>query len=101
MVSDFLKKSIEKYLTLTIWFIVHQDDKNISTDQFEAVLQEIGRVEDTLRNNGVSETAIQKLDDFSEKLHKTPIDQLTPNAQLRICKIIFGEGTKWAEREKK
>lgn len=97
MISNFLKQNIKQYLTLTLWFIVHQDDKDISTNQFEVVLQEISRVEEALRNNGVSETAIQKLNDFSKKLHQTPIDQLTPNAQLRICKIIFGEGTEWAK----
>lgn len=99
MVTEATKKLIEQYLTLTIWFRVHQDDKDISTEQFEAVLKEIGRVEDELGKNGVSETAIQKLNDYSEQLYKTPIDQLSPKAQLRICKIIFGEGTKWADKE--
>lgn len=98
MATEAAKKLIEQYLTLTLWFQVHQDDKDISTEQFEVVLQEIGRVEDELRNSGVSETAIQKLNDFSKKLHQTPIDQLTPNAQLKICKIIFGEKTKWDSR---
>lgn len=99
MVTEATRKLIEQYLTLTIWFRVHQDDKDISTNQFEAVLQEIGKVEDGLRNNGVSETAIQKLNDYSEQLYKTPIDQLSRPAQLRISKIIFGEGTKWADKE--
>lgn len=99
MVTEATKKFIEQYLTLMIWFRVHQDDKDISTEQFEAVLQEIGRVEDELRGSGVSESAIQKLNDYSEQLYKTPIDQLSPNAQLRICKIIFGAKTKWADKE--
>ena len=97
MATEATKKLIEQYLTLTIWFQVHQDDKDVSTNQFEAVLQEIGRVEDELRNNEVSESAIQKLNDYSEQLYKTPIDQLSPNAQLRICKIIFGANTRWAD----
>lgn len=99
MVTEVTKKFIEQYLTLTIWFRVHQDDKDISIEQFEAVLQEIGRVEDGLRNNGVSESAIQKLNDYSEQLYKTPIDQLSRPAQLRISKIIFGAGTRWAKDE--
>lgn len=99
MVTEVAKRFIEQYLTLTIWFRVHQDDKDISTEQFEAVLQEIVRVEDKLRENGVSESAIQKLNDYSEQLYKTPIDQLSKPAQLRISKLIFGQGTKWAEKE--
>lgn len=99
MVTETIKKFIEQYLTLTIWFRVREDDKDISTEQFEVVLQEIGRVENELRKNGVSESAIQKLNDYSEQLYKTPIDQLSPNIQLRICKIIFGEGTRWADEE--
>lgn len=95
MVNIEVKKFIEQYLTLIIWFEVHQEDKDISTEQFEAVLQEIGKVEDELRSSGVSESAIQKLNDYGEQLYKTPIDQLSPNAQLRISKIIFGEKTEW------
>lgn len=94
MVSDSLKKIVEQYLTLTIWFRVHQDDKDISTNQFETVLQEIGKVEDELNSNGASKSAIQKLNDYSEQLYKSPIDQLSRPAQLRISKIIFGVGTK-------
>lgn len=97
MVTETTKKFIEQYLTLTIWFRVHEDDKDISTEQFEVVLQEIGRVEDELSKNGVSESAIQKSNDYGEQLYKTSIDQLSPNAQLRISKIVFGVGTKWAE----
>ena len=99
MVSIEAKRLIEQYLTLTIWYLVHQDDKDISTEQFEVVLKEIGKVEDELRKNGVSKSAIQKLNDYSDQLYKTPIDQLPQNAQLRISKIIFGEGTKWADKE--
>lgn len=99
MVSDSLKKIIEHYLTLTFWFRVHQDDKAISTNLFKAVLQEIGKVEDELRNRGVSETAIQILNVTSEQLYKTPIEQFSKPAQLRISKIIFGEGTKWADEK--
>ena len=97
MVSIEAKKLIEQYLTLTIWFKVHQDDKGTSTEQFEAVLKEIGKVEDESRKNGVSESAIQKLNNYGEQLYRTPIDQLSSNAQLRICKIIFGEGTRWVK----
>lgn len=95
MVNIEIKKPIEQYLTLTIWFRIHQEDKDISTEQFKAVLQEIGKVEDELRNNGVSVSAIQKLNDYSKQLYETPIDQLSPNAQLRISKIIFGGGARW------
>lgn len=99
MVTEATKKLIEQYLTLTIWFRVHQNDKDISTEQFESVLKEIGKVEDELRKNGVSESAIQKLNDYSEQLYKTPIDQLSRPAQLRISKIIFGSNTRWANKE--
>lgn len=96
MVTDITKKLIEQYLTLTIWYMIHQDDKDISTGQFEGVLEEIGCVENDLRANGVSEAAIQKMLNYAEELYKTPIDRLSPNAQLRMCKIIFGAGTHWS-----
>lgn len=99
MVNIEVKKLIESYLTLIIWFLVHNDDKNISTDEFESVLNEIGRLEDQFRVNGVSQSTINKLIDCAEELYKTPIDQHSENAQLRIGKIIFGSGTRWADNE--
>ncbi len=98
MLKAEVKKLIELYLTLVIWFLVHNEDKDISADQFESVLREVGRLEDEFRKNGVSQATINKLIDYAEELYKTPIDQLSPNAQLRISKIIFGEKTEWDPR---
>lgn len=95
MVTETSKKFVEQYITLTTWFLVHQDDKKISEEQFEVVLQEIGKVEEGLRKNGVSESAIQKLIGCSKELYETPIDQLSQNTQFRILKIIFGNKTRW------
>lgn len=95
MVKPEVKKLIEPYLTLVIWFLVHNEDKNISIDQFESVLKEIDKLEDEFRLNGTSHSAINKLIDFAEELYKTPIELLSPNAQLRISKIIFGGGMRW------
>ncbi len=99
MVNIEVKKLIEPYLTLVIWFLVHNDNQDISTDQFESVLKEIGRLEDEFRANGVSQSTINKLIDYAEELYKTPIDQLSRPAQLRISKIIFGAETRWAKDE--
>lgn len=96
MVTEAIKKLIENYLTLIIWFMVHQDDKDISAEQFETVLQEIGRVEDQLKVHGVSQLAVDKLLDYARQIYEAPIDQLSENAQLRMCKIIFGAETHWA-----
>lgn len=75
--------------------MAHQDDKDISSQQFSAVLEEIGNIEDQLRMQGLSQSAVDKLLDYAQELHKTPIDQLSENAQLRLGKIIFGAGTHW------
>lgn len=96
MATETSKKFVEQYITLTTWFLVHQDDKKISKEQFEVVLQEIGKVEEGLRKNGVLESAIQKLIGCSKELYETPIDQLPPNTQFRIFKIIFGDKTRLA-----
>lgn len=95
MVTNHTQKLIENYLTLTIWFMVHEGDKDISGEQFSAVLEEIGSIEDQLRMHGLSQLAIDKLLDYAHELYKTPIDQLSENAQLRLGKIVFGAGTHW------
>src|ERR1700756_1406289 len=97
MVTEATKKLIENYLTLTIWFMVHQEDKDIAREQFSAVLEEIGNVENSLRSQGVSQRAIDGLLDYAHELYKTPIDQLSENVQLRLGKIIFGANTSWAK----
>lgn len=98
MANKHTQKLIENYLTLTIWFMVHEEDKDISGDQFHAVLEEIGNIENQFRIHGLSQLAIDKLLDYAQELYKTPFDQLPKNAQLRIGKIIFGEGTHWDEK---
>ncbi|EKD84723.1 MAG: hypothetical protein ACD_38C00169G0024 [uncultured bacterium] len=95
MVTKHTQKLIENYLTLTIWFMVHQNDKDIDLKQFEEVLKEIGQVEDSLREKGVTQTTIEKLLDYAQELYKTPIEQFSENAQLRLGKIILGAGTHW------
>lgn len=101
MVNIEVKKLIEPYLTLIIWFLVHKDDKYISANEFESVFKEIGRLEDKFRAHDVSQSTVSKLIDYAEELYKTPIDQLSRPAQLRISKIIFGTQTKWADESRK
>lgn len=50
-----------KYHDLCLWFAKNQDSRDYTTDQFEAVLQEIGKAENKLRKLGTSEEQIQKL----------------------------------------
>ena len=88
------KQVIEKYLKLGLWFALNMESKEYSIEHFYQVSEKIGQLENELIAMGVSESAIQRLNNYSEQLYKTPIDQLSPNAQLRMCKIIFGEGTK-------
>lgn len=95
MANKHTQKLIENYLTLTLWFMAYEEDKDVSGDQFSAVLKEIGNIEDQLRMHGLSQLAIDKLLDYAHELYKTPIDQLSENAQLRLGKIVFGADTHW------
>lgn len=69
--------------------MVHQFDKDISSMQFNSVLEEIGNIEDQLKANGLSKSSVDKLLDFAHELYSTPIERLSENAQLRLGKIIF------------
>lgn len=95
MANKQTRKLIENYLTLTLWFMAHEEDKDISGDQFSVVLEEIGNIEDQLRMHGLSQLAIDKLLNYVHELYKTPISQLSENAQIRLGKIVSGSGTHW------
>lgn len=58
-----------KYYDLCLWFAKNQDSKDCTTNQFESVLQEIGKAEDKLRKLGTSEEQIQKLIDQVAKAY--------------------------------
>lgn len=97
MEKDIIKNLVEDYLTLSLWFCIHEDDNQIKLEEFKAVLAEIGRLEDELRSLDVSQTAINSLVDYIQKTSKTPIDQLPEAEQLRLARVIFGGETKWAD----
>lgn len=96
MVTNTTSELIESYITLNIWFLIHQDNKEVSAEQFALVFTEIGRLEDELRKAGVSDKAIQGLGDFASRQVKTPISELSENSQLRMMKIIYGGGAEWS-----
>ncbi len=56
-----MKPEEAKYFKLCLWFAKNQYSKGFTTDQFEAVLKEIGKAEDKLRDLGKSEEQIQEL----------------------------------------
>lgn len=55
-----MKPEEAKYFTLCLWFAKNQYSKKFTTDQFEAVLNEIGKAEDKLRELGTNEEQIQE-----------------------------------------
>ncbi len=59
-----------KYYDLCLWFAINQDSKVYTTDQFEAVLQEIGKAEEKLRDVGTNEDQIQELIDQVAKAYQ-------------------------------
>lgn len=95
MKNSNLRRVVERYVTLTTWFFLHQDEKSIKSKHFELVLNQIGTIENELAKYGVSQQGIERLIDYSENFAKTPLSKLSKQAQLRLCKLIFGAGTHW------
>ena len=62
-----------KYFDLCLWFALNQNSKDYTAEQFEAVLQEIGKAEDKLRKLGTNEDQIQKLIDQVAKAYSNSL----------------------------
>ncbi|OGG13504.1 hypothetical protein A2773_03290 [Candidatus Gottesmanbacteria bacterium RIFCSPHIGHO2_01_FULL_39_10] len=95
--NETIKKLLKRYVQLTSWFVANESNQNLSVDQFETVLSEIGTVETQLFKGGVSLFAIDriiKLVTDKNSLDK-PISELTEDQQLKLFKAIFGEEAEW------
>ncbi len=64
-----INETAKKYVYLCSWFQVKEADKTITVEQFESVLNEIGRLETDLVKCGLSNKAIQHLIDLSKKVN--------------------------------
>ena len=97
MITDKVRELLKKYIQLCSWFLIREDDKSISVEQFEAVLNEIGGLETQLLDNGVSEKALDRVVSYLREnlLTDKPINEMSEVQQLRISKAIFGEKGHW------
>lgn len=55
-----MKPEEVKYFKLCLWLAKNQYSRRYTTDQFEAVLDEISKAEDKLRELGINEEQIQE-----------------------------------------
>lgn len=73
-----MKKVILTYYDLCLWFVRNQDSTDYTTDQFEAVLKQIGQAEDKLRGLGTTEAGIQELIDQVAKAYSVKKTEWDP-----------------------
>lgn len=101
MISSEVKELVKNYTYLCSWYEMNDGNQSISVDQFEAVANEIGRLETELIKNGLSESSIDKILAYIKEnsLADKPIKDLTEVQQLRLFKTIFGEDSHWQEGE--
>lgn len=91
MTSEKVKEILEKYIRLCSWYLIKDGDKDITSGQFTVVLNEIGKLEDKLREMGVSENEMAEIVQLTKKnaLEK-PIREMSDKELLEVCKLIFG-----------
>lgn len=92
-----LKQLTEKYLKLSLWYLINTNDKNLSTEVYEKVTKAIGETEDALRKLGATDKSINVLLDHIHRIKDSRIEDLKPSEQLFLCKAIFGSKCEWAE----
>lgn len=96
-----LKSLTERYLKLTFWYLVRQDDNTLTVEQFEVVLNEIGRLEDELLACGLKSEQIDWLIKHTRAIADKTLIELPENQQLMMLQAFFGAGANWAEQNDK
>lgn len=92
-----LKQLTEKYLRLSLWYLINANDKDQTLEIYTKVAKVICETEDELRKLGATDKSIQVLLDHVHRIKNSKIEDLKPSEQLFLCKVIFGDGCKWAE----
>jgi ribosomal protein L12E/L44/L45/RPP1/RPP2 len=82
---------IDKYIQLCSWYFIKEGDKDITSDQFSAVLKEIGVYETKLKESGMSG---EQMDELIKKIKKNTLEktvgEMSDSELLKTCKLIFG-----------
>lgn len=91
------KQLVEKYLKLSLWYLINANDKDQTLEIYTKVAKVIGETEDALRNLGATDKSINVLLDHVHRIKDSKIEDLKPSEQLFLCKVIFGDGCKWSE----
>ncbi len=99
MIAETIKETLRKYIHLCSWFLIKEGDQSVTVKEFEAVLNEIGKLEDKLRNEGISEKAIERVIAMTKENTNKPLSKMSEAQLLRVCKLIFGSEAEFAKEK--
>lgn len=97
MIAGTTKETLRKYIHLCSWFLIKEEDQSVTVEEFEVVLNEIGRLEDKLRSEGVSEQAIERVIEMTKENTNKPLSEMSEAHLLRVCKLIIGSEVEFAK----
>ena len=87
-----LKKELRKYLKLVFWGFCNFENELVPEKHYQAVLDEVGRIEERLIAEGIKPQQIDDLNKLSSSIADKPLFQLPENQQIMIIESIFGKG---------
>ena len=93
MVTPEVKKQMEAYMMMCCWYRIHQSDE-VLEEKVKEMQAKIEVAEDDLRKV-ISQEALQKVLDRCDAFLKTPIDEMTRDEQLRVCRLVYGPQMRW------
>lgn len=89
--TEEIRVLVKRYIYLGSWFIVRRVDRSITVEQFETVLDEIGRVETELLDRGMPDYEIDRIISFINEynLSGKPLSSMTEVQQWRLINRVF------------
>lgn len=85
-----LKDLKERYMMLGAWSILHETDKNISVEKFTKVFATMGQLELDLKEQGVSDDEIDKLNKRTKEFANSNFKDLSMDNRERMVRLVFG-----------
>lgn len=85
------KPHMKTYMNGLAWLLLNIDCQEV--ELIQKVTAKVEAEEKWLLEHGISQKQLEIVLDRAEKFIKTPLDQMTDEQQLLMCKLIFGTGT--------
>ena len=94
-IPEELREKVKKYSLMMAWWYIFEKEKDIE-NKLTKVLEKIEQTENELKVSGLEENVFDEIIKRAKRFVNMTMGEMTDNQRLTICKLIFGQETKFA-----